>query len=92
MKFTLNHARSLTGNDITVAVEADDGKNILRVWTQLDGFELANDTLVLPSESYERTFVSAGTAGPGTQHTLLVSVEQDDANTRNATSVWVDSN
>jgi hypothetical protein len=80
------------GNDISVGVEADDGKTIQRVCTELDGFELANDLLPHPSDSYTRAFLGAGTASPGAEHTLVVSVEQDDATTHNSTSVWVDSN
>jgi hypothetical protein len=92
MKFTVNHARALMGNDISVRVEADEGKAIQRVQTELDGFELANDQLADPSDSYERTFLGAGTAGPGTEHTLVVSVEQDDEKIHSSTSIWADSN
>ena len=91
MKFTLNHARSITGNDISVHVEADKGNAIRRVRTVLDGFELADDPLDAESDSYERTFSNAGTAGPGNEHRLLVSAEQSDNKTHSATSIWVDS-
>lgn len=92
MKFTLSHSRALMGNDISVSVEANEGNTIQRVRTELDGSELANNQLVNPSDSYERKFSNAGTAGPGTEHTLVVSAEQDDGTTHSATSIWVDIN
>ena len=92
MKFTQNHVRALIGNDISVSVEADDGKTIQRVRTELDGFDLADDQLANPSDSYERSFLHAGTAGSGTEHTLVVSAEQNDGTTHSSTSIWVDSN
>jgi hypothetical protein len=90
VKFTLSHARALMGNNISVAVEADEGRAIVRVRAELDGSELANDQLVSPSESYDRTFLNAGSAGPLIEHTLVLSVEQDDAKVHSSTSVWVD--
>lgn len=92
MKFTLNHTRALMGTDISISVEADEGKAVQGVRIELDGFDLAYDKLTRPSDSYERTFLGAGTAGHGTEHTLVVSAEQDDATTHSSTSVWVDSN
>ena len=65
MKFTIGHTRALAGNDVSVKVEADGDKAIQSVLTKLDGFELADDELENPSDSYERAFPGAGTAGPG---------------------------
>jgi hypothetical protein len=90
MKFTLNHSRALMGNDISVNVEADEGKSILRVEAKLDGFALADDLLESPSDSYQRTFLSVGNAGSATEHRLVVSVEQDDGKVHSSTSVWTD--
>lgn len=91
MKFTLTHARAVIGNDIKVSVEADDGKEIRRVLTILDGFQIADDQLVQTSDSYERTFLGVGNAGPNVDHTLVVSAEQDDSKTHSSTSIWTDS-
>jgi hypothetical protein len=52
----------------------------------------ADDILANPSEFYDRTFLNAGTAGAGTEHTFVVSAEQGDSKTHSSTSVWVDSN
>lgn len=90
MKFTINHARAVAGNDIYVSVEADDGKSITSVRTELDGFELANDQLSAPSDFYEHTFPRAGSAGPSTQHTLTVTVELNDSTNHTSTSIWSD--
>jgi hypothetical protein len=91
MKFNLNHTRSAMGNDIVVAVEADRANTIRRVRTELDGFELTNDQLESPSDSYSRTFLGAGSASPGMEHTLVVSAEQDDEKVHSSTCIWIDS-
>ena len=90
MKFTINHARAVAGNDIYVGVQADDGKTIASVRTELDGIELATDELSAPSDSYERTFSRAGTAGPHAQHTLIVTAELTDGTDHSSTSIWSD--
>jgi hypothetical protein len=90
MRFTISHARALSGNDISVKVEADTSKAIQSVLTSLDGFQLANDELASPSDVYERVFAGAGTAGIGAAHTLIVSAELEDGTTHSATSIWTD--
>ncbi len=90
MKFTVNHARAIEGNDIRVSVQADDGESIASVRTELDAIKLANDELSAPSDSYERTFSRAGTAGPHSQHTLIVTAELTDGAAHSATSIWSD--
>ncbi len=90
MKFTINHARAISGNDIYVSVQADDGKSIAAVRTELDAFELANDALTAPSDFYERTFSGAGSAGPHAQHSLTVTAELTDGAAHSSTSIWSD--
>ncbi len=90
MKFTVNHARAIEGNDIRVSVQADEGESISSVRTELDAIELANDELSAPSDSYERSFLRAGTAGPHSQHTLIVTAELTDGAAHSATSIWSD--
>jgi hypothetical protein len=90
MKFTINHARAIAGNDIYVSVQADGGKPISSVRTELDGLELANDQLSLTSEFYENTFSRAGSAGPNTRHTLIVTAELTDGTDHSSTSIWSD--
>ncbi len=90
MKFTINHARAIAGNDIYVSVQADDGKSIASVRTELDAIELATDELSKPSDFYERTFSRAGTAGPHTEHTLIVTAELTDGAAHSSTSIWSD--
>jgi hypothetical protein len=90
MKFTINHARAVAGNDIYVGVQADDGKTIASVRTELDGIELATDELSAPSDFYERTFPRAGAAGPHTEHSLIVTVELTDGAAHSSTSIWSD--
>ena len=90
MKFTISHIRALSGNDISVKVEAENDQSIQSVLTRLDGFQIANDVLATPSDVYEHAFSGVGTAGIGTQHTLTVSAELEDGNVHSATSIWID--
>jgi len=90
MKFTINHARAVAGNDIYVSVQADDRKSIASVRTELDGIELAEDQLSAPSDFYERTFSRAGTAGPHTEHSLIVTAELTDGAVHSSASIWSD--
>ena len=90
LKFTINHARAIEGNDIHVSVQADDSESIASVRTELDAIELANDELSAPSDFYEHTFSRAGTAGPHTQHTLIVTVQLADGAAHSSTSIWSD--
>jgi hypothetical protein len=90
MKFTVNHARAIAGNDIYVSVQADGGKPIASVRTELDGIDLADDQLSPTSEFYENTFSRAGSAGPNSQHTLIVTAELTDGSDHSSTSIWSD--
>jgi hypothetical protein len=90
MKFSISHARAVAGNDIYISVQADDGKSITSVRTELDGLELADDELSAPSDFYEHTFSRAGNAGPLTQHTLIVTAKLNDATDHSSTSIWSD--
>ena len=90
MKFTINHGRAIEGNDIYVSVQADSGKSIASVRTELDGIDLADDQLSSPSDFYEHTFPRAGAAGPNSQHSLIVTAELTDGTAHSATSMWSD--
>ncbi len=90
MKFTINHARAITGNDIYISVVADDGKPIASVRTELDGIQLADDNLSSPSEFYEHAFPRSGSAGPHTLHTLIVTAQLSDGTDHSSTSIWSD--
>ena len=90
MKFTVNHARAVAGNDIYVSVQADSGKSITSVRTELDGIELATDELSAPSDFYENTFLRASSAGPLMQHTLIVTATLNDTIDHSSTSIWSD--
>jgi len=90
MKFSISHTRALAGNDISVTVDADGGAAIQSVLTKLDGFTLAEDQLAAPSDIYERIFSGVGTAGIGTEHTLIVSATLEDGHIHSSTSMWTD--
>ena len=90
MKFTIEHQRALTGNDITVGIDAEDKGLISRVLTQLDGFDIGDDTFDSPIGSYERQFLHAGDASPLLQHELIVRVTDPDGTVRSAAREWQD--
>jgi len=90
MKFTLNHSRALSGNDISVGMEAEGEETIQRVETKLDGSSPVEDELEDSIDSYQRVFSGAGEAGPGTEHTLVVTMEQDDGKVHSWACTWTD--
>ena len=90
MRFTLGHSRAVMGQDISVAVEGGEGQIVRLVETDLDGFTLGQDTLDLPSVSYEREFRQAGDAAPGMDHKLTVVASDDQGRQERATRIWTD--
>lgn len=90
LKFQTSHSRALLGNDVIVSVQADGDERIARVEIQLDRFTIADDILNTPAESYERDFHQVGNAGPGTEHSLMVSVVCMEGTTHGATTFWTD--
>ena len=90
MKFTIQHQRSIAGNDITVGVEADGDQVISNVTTTLDGFDLAADDLNPPCASYERQFLQAGDASPHQDHELIVTVTDGQGKQVIADRRWQD--
>lgn len=90
MKFTINHQRSVAGNDITVGVEAEGEQTISHVTTTLDGFDLADDELNPPCASYERQFLQAGDASPHRDHELTVTATDSQGKQVTADRRWQD--
>jgi hypothetical protein len=64
MKFSIQHQRSVAGNDISVAVDGEGDQVISHVTTTFDGFDIGDDELDPPCASYERKFLQAGYASP----------------------------
>jgi hypothetical protein len=90
MKFSTQHQRAITGNDIVIGVEADDSELIARVTTTLDGFEIGADQLDPPGVSYEREFPRVGSAEPFAQHELKIAVTDPDGKIKIAVRKWAD--
>jgi len=90
MKFTISHKRAISGNDIKVVVEREGQQVISQVETRLDVAPLGNDQLNPPSVIYTRQFGQAGTAGPGQEHTLIVTAYDEERNPQSATYKWRD--
>lgn len=91
MKFSIQHQRAVTGNDIVVGIEAEAEEQISRVTTTLDGSDLGDDALDPPSVSYERQFLRAGGASPRVQHQLTVLVTDQDGKTKSVDRRWEDA-
>jgi hypothetical protein len=91
MRFSLNHRRVVIGHSISVKVVATGSERISRVVTRLDGSRLADDRLIPAEVQYERIFEQAGGAGPGQEHTLIVSGTDADGETRTASLRWQDT-
>lgn len=90
MKFSIQHHRSIVGNDITVGVEADGDQVISHVTTTLDGFDIGDDDLEPLSSSYEHQFLQAGDASPHQTHELVVTVTDSEGKITSADRRWED--
>jgi hypothetical protein len=90
MTFGLAVSRDVVGSRIDITVDTEPDRLIAQVTTTLDNFELGNDQLKNPSTHFERGFVQAGNAGPGTGHVLEVQVRDEGGSKEHATKVWVD--
>lgn len=92
MKFSIEYARSLTGNDISVAVEGEADQVIRHVTTTLDGFDIGDDELEPPCVSYERKFLQVGDASPHLEHELVITATDLSGKTISADRRWEDVN
>ena len=90
MKFKTSHARSISGNNITVSIEGEHDEQMIQVLVELDGFTLADDSLQPPSQSYENNFSNAGDAGPLMEHKLVVTATTTDNAAHSSTTIWTD--
>ena len=90
MKFSINHQRSLVGNDLVVEIEAEGEERISHVTITLDGFNLSDDAIDPPGVSYERQFLQAGDASPHLQHQLTVLAADPDGKIKSADRRWQD--
>lgn len=90
MEFTINHSRDIIGNKISVMIKSDRTSLISSVKITLDAFELSDTTLDSPSTHFSKSFVQAGGAGPGYDHTLIVQATDKNNYTESATEEWQD--
>jgi hypothetical protein len=92
MKFSIQHQRSIVGNDILVAIEVEGDEAISHVTTTLDGFDIGDDEADPPCVSYERQFLQAGDASPHLAHELVVTVTDIRGKVVSADRRWEDVN
>ena len=90
MKFSIQHQRSVAGNDITVGIEAEGDQAISHVATTLDGFDIGDDDLAPPCSSYEHQFLQAGEASTHQTHELVVTVTDSEGRVTSADRRWED--
>lgn len=90
MKFSIQHRRSVMGNDIDVAVDSEGDNLISHVTTTLDGFDIGDDELDSPCASYQRQFLQAGDTSPHLAHKLAVQVRDMQGKTIAAEALWED--
>ena len=91
MIFSLQVARDILGNSISVLITSDLSREITRVATTLDGFTLGTDLLSPPLTRYERSFRQAGHASPGLSHNLTVTAFDETGISETARRTWVDN-
>ncbi len=92
MNITTRHSRAFIGNDIEVAIAADANEIIRTVTVVLDGFTLAEFEAQEGTQGYDRIFPQAGDAGPGEDHSLVVTVTEQDGRLHSSTTQWTDMN
>lgn len=91
MTFTFQVSRDVIGNSISFIVKSDLSREIVRVRTTLDFFNLADDQVSPASTHFERSFRQAGSAGPGMSHTLTVEAFDEAGTVETGTKIWVDN-
>ncbi len=91
MRFSVTHMRAFVGTNIAVTVEADPKETISAVTVALDGSELDDSEAQTGTECYTQEFAAVGDAGPGTDHTLVVTATDGDGQPHSSTSRWTDT-
>jgi len=79
------------GHRIVVKVTAAANEEIERVIAKLDGRKLGDDRLTPAEVQYQRVFQQVGGGGPGTDHVLVVTARNSDAETRTSSLRWTDT-
>jgi hypothetical protein len=90
MRFSVAHIRAFIGNNITVMVEAESKGTISSVSVSLDGSELDTFQVQSGTESYSQEFAAVGSAGAGTDHTLIVTAVDADGQPHSSVTRWTD--
>lgn len=90
MTFTSTHARAFTGTDITVTVQAGAHESISSVSVTFDADDLDESQVPPGTENYSRSFSHTGASVPGMDHTLVITVMDQDGAPHGATTRWSD--
>lgn len=91
MRFCVNHSRGFMGQDISVTVGVDGSETIASIDVDLDGFSIDDFDAPPGTDSYQKTFSQAGEAGPGNEHTLTVTANDQNGNPHSSVTQWTDA-
>lgn len=90
MQFSITHTRGFVGSNITVSVQAQEKEFIRSVNVDFDGDDLDDYQAPDATQSYTREFTGVGDAGPGAEHTLIVTAIDQNQTPHSSTTQWTD--
>jgi hypothetical protein len=71
--FDISAQRDVVGNSVALRIDGAGGALVSKVHVVLDNKILSDDTLAMPSVSYQRDYRQVGIAAPGVAHILKVA-------------------
>ncbi len=92
MSITLGHSPAVIGNNLTIAVQAPNGKLIQAVKCTLDGLGLSDEPHINPAVAqHSHDHLQAGGSSPLQHHVHKVTVTFDDATQEFGQQDWHDA-
>jgi len=88
MDIQIRGGKDLVNQFVEVEVKGREGQLVANVTTVLDGFEIGDDDLNPPEDSYERTWNQVGTGAPNQTHKVVVTAVDDKGNQSSASKTW----
>jgi hypothetical protein len=90
MKIAITHAHEGFTRTIGVKVDADAGKQLVRVVTTYQGFTLGDEFFNEPQSTYSRSFTRNEGISPNQPHTTRVSATHVDGTHDAGSDTWND--
>jgi hypothetical protein len=91
MKIAVIHTRAFEGTDITVSVQAEGGEGLRSVNVGFDGDTLDDEQFDPGTDSWSRSFSGVGQAGPGDDHSLIVTAVGESGKPHTSITRWTDA-